>query len=245
MFTLHDRRALITGGGSGIGAASARLFAEAGAQLALVGRRQEKLEEVAAEITAAGGTAQCIPADLRDPSEPERVVAEAAEKMGGLDLLFNNAALYRPSSVAGISSEEWQEHLDLNLTAPLFLCRAAYPWLKRSEAAVVINCLSTLAQRPMPGVAAYSASKAALLSVTQTLALEWAPDGIRVVAVSPGVVDTPIHGGTDLSPMAAMHPLGRVGRPEEIAAAALYLASQASAWTTGSILTVDGGIHLA
>jgi len=245
MFTLHDRKAIVTGAGTGIGAASARLFAKAGAELVLVGRRVEKLEEVAREIEADSGRAHCVAADLSVAGEAERVVAEAAERMGGLDLLFNNAALYRAAPVSEISDGDWQAHLDLNLSAPLWLCRSAYPWLRRSEAGVVLNCLSTLAQRPVAGVAAYSASKAALLSLTQTLALEWAPDGIRVVAVSPGVVQTPIHGGADLAPMAALHPLGRVGRAEEIAAAALFLASDESAWTTGTVLTVDGGIHLA
>ena len=133
----------------------------------------------------------------------------------------------------------------MNLAAPIWLCKAAYPWLRRSAAGVVVNCSSSLAQRPVAGVAAYNASKAALESLTRTLALEWAPDGIRVVAVSPGVVDTPIHGGADLQPLDAMHPLGRVGKAEEIAAAVLFLACDASAWTTGAILAVDGGIHLA
>ena len=245
MFTLHDSRALITGGGSGIGAATAKLLAQQGARVALVGRRATKLEEMRDEIVGEGGTAVVLPADLTEAKAAAEVVGAAAKALGGIDLLVNNAALYKAASVAKMPLSEWQIHFDLNLRAPFLLCQAAYPWLKDSGSGVVVNVLSTLAQRPMPGVAAYSASKAALLSLTQTLALEWAKDGIRSVAVSPGVVDTPIHGGRDLSEMAAMHPLGRVGTAQEIAAAILFLASGASAWTTGSILTVDGGIHLA
>jgi len=245
MFTLHDRRILVTGGGSGIGAATARLMAGRGGRVALVGRTASKLEAVRDEIEKEGGTALVLPADLFDPQAPAQVVEEAARELGGLDVVVNNAALYRAESVARMSLQDWQMHFDLNLRAPFLLCQAAHPWLKSSGRGVVVNVLSTLAQRPVPGVAAYSASKAALWSLTQTLALEWAGDGIRSVAVSPGVVDTPIHEGRDLTEMAAMHPLGRVGTAQEIAAAILYLACDASAWTTGSVLTVDGGIHLA
>ncbi len=245
MFTLHDRRALITGAGSGIGAATARLFAEHGAQVALVGRTVARLEAVRDEIEAQGRRAVVLPADLGEVGAAAAVVERAARQLGGLDILVNNAAVYRAASIAGMGLDDWQEHFDVNLRAPFLLCQAAYPWLKDSGRGVVVNVLSTLATRPVPAVAAYSASKAALLSLTQTMALEWAGDGIRSVAVSPGVVDTPIHGGRDLAEMAAMHPLGRVGTAAEVAAAIAFLASDASAWTTGSVLTVDGGIHLA
>jgi glucose 1-dehydrogenase len=244
MLTLQDRRALVTGGGTGIGAATARAAAREGAAVALVGRRTEPLESVVAEIEAAGGRAVALGADLSRPESCDWVVQRAAAALGGLDLLFNNAALFRPGAVSEAEPGDWDEHFAVNLRAPALLCRAAYPHLKEAGG-VVVNNLSTLAQRPVAGVAAYSATKAALLSLTGTLALEWAADGIRVVAVSPGVVDTPIHSPGNLERMAPAHPLGRVGRPEEIAEAVVFLAGPRSAWTTGSVLTVDGGILLA
>jgi NAD(P)-dependent dehydrogenase (short-subunit alcohol dehydrogenase family) len=245
MFTLHGRKALITGGSSGIGAATASLFARVGAEVALVGRTKSRLARVAAEIEDGGAKVILIPADLSRFESIPRIVEEAASAMDGLDVLVNNAGIYRPGRVAELQLSDWQAQFDLNVRAPFFLCKAAYPWLKKADGAVVVNVLSNLAQRPVANAAAYSASKAALQSLGETLALEWAKDDIRVVAVSPGVVDTPIHGGADLSGVAAEHPLRRIGKPEEVASAILFLACDASAWITGSNVFVDGGIHLA
>lgn len=245
MFTLHGRKALITGGGSGIGAATARQLSRGGASVFLVGRTEKKLLAVQTEIENEGRSAAILAADLYEPNAPASIVREAAASMGGLDLLVNNAAVYRPGPVAELELSQWQAHFDLNVRAPFLLCQAAHPWLAAANDAVVVNVLTNLAHRPVPGVAAYSASKAALLSLGQTLALEWAKDGIRVVSVSPGVVQTPIHRGADISSAAAMHPLGRIGTTEEVAAAILFLATSESGWTTGSDLCVDGGLHLA
>jgi len=160
-------------------------------------------------------------------------------------VLVNNAAHYVPAPAQDTRLEDWQQHFDTNVTAPFVLCAAARPSLIASGSGVVVNVLSTLASRPVAGTAAYSASKAALLSLTQTLALEWAADGVRVVAVSPGVVDTPVHSRQHLEQLASAHPLGRVGNADEIAQAILFLASPASDWSTGTVLVVDGGISLA
>jgi NAD(P)-dependent dehydrogenase (short-subunit alcohol dehydrogenase family) len=244
MFTLHGRRALITGGGSGIGAATARQLSHAGASVFLVGRGEEKLQRVTEEIVSAGGSAEFLSTDLYETDAAKLVVEEAAARLGGLDLLVNNAGLYRPGKLVDTELGDWQAHFDLNVRAPYLLCKAAYRWLKEAEAAVVVNVLSNLAHRPVPGAAAYCASKAALLSLGQALSLEWAEDGIRVVSVSPGVVQTPIHKGADLGGAAKMHPLGRVGTADEVASAILFLASEESAWTTGSDFSIDGGLHL-
>ncbi|HKI84577.1 MAG TPA: SDR family oxidoreductase [Candidatus Krumholzibacteria bacterium] len=244
MFTLHGRKALITGGGSGIGAATARQFSRAGASVYLVGRGEDNLRGVQEEISSAGGKAGLLAADLYEAEAAERVVASAARSMDGIDILVNNAGLYFPQPVTELELDQWQAHFDLNVRAPYLLCKAAYSWLKAAEEAVVVNVLSNLAHRPVRGAAAYCASKAALLSFGQSLALEWAADGIRVVSVSPGVVQTPIHQGADLRGAAKMHPLGRIGTAEEVASAILFLASEESAWTTGSDFSVDGGLHL-
>ncbi len=243
---MHGRVALITGAGSGVGAAAARAFAREGARVALAGRRREPLAAMAADIEQAGGRALAVGADITQQEDVARLVAACRDQLGGLDVLVNNAGLFQPAPAAACTLESWQEHLAVNSTGPFLLCREAYIDLKRSGHGVIVNVLTNLAQRPVAGTAAYSASKAALLSLTQCLALEWAKDGIRVVAVAPGVVDTPIHSDRGrLDAMAPMHPLGRVGRAEEVADAILFLASDRSGWTTGAVLNVDGGIGLA
>lgn len=244
MFTLHGRKALITGGGSGIGAATARQFSRAGASVFLVGRGEDKLRRVQEEIASTGGSADVLAADLYAVEAAEQAVTSAAGSMNGIDILVNNAGLYRPRPVVELELADWQAHFALNVRAPYLLCKAAHPWLEAAEDAVVVNVLSNLAHRPVPGAAAYCASKAALLSFGRSLALEWAEHGIRVVSVSPGIVQTPIHRGADLRGAATMHPLGRVGTADEVASAILFLASKESSWTTGSDFSVDGGLHL-
>ncbi len=242
---MHDRVALITGGGTGIGAATARALAGQGYKVAVAGRRAEKLSETVRSIAEPGGTAGAFEADVADLRAANQLVEAVAARFGRLDVLVNNAALYGPSSGLETTVEAFQAHLATNTLGPFFLAQAAFPHLKNSDGGVVVNVLSTLAHRPVPGVAAYSASKAALLSLTQTLALEWATHSIRVVAVSPGVVDTPVHARESLDAMGPAHPLGRVGTADEVAAAVRFLVSPDSAWTTGSSLIVDGGISLA
>lgn len=245
MAILHERIAMITGGGTGIGAAIARRAAAEGAAVFLVGRREKKLLAVAASIREEGGRAALLAADVAAPGAAARIVDSCVEKLGGLDVVFNNAAHYQPGASVEESDDEFRRHFEVNVEAPARLLRHAHAVLARSAAPVVVNILTTLAHRPVAGVGAYAASKAALLSLTRSWALEWASDGIRVVGVAPGVVDTPIHDEGSLAAMAPAHPLGRVGTADEVAAAAVFLAGDESAWTTGAVLDVDGGIAWA
>ncbi|RKZ18507.1 short-chain dehydrogenase [bacterium] len=242
---MSKRVALITGGGTGIGRATAHELAARGYSVVVCGRREELL---AAAIENLGQSGLAIAGDLAEPDTARRVVEGTVDHFGRLDLLVNNAALYAGSPVLQCDADgegSWQHHFELNLHAPWRVCRLAHPHLKASGSGVVINVLSTLAHKAMAGVSAYCASKAALEMLGRCLALEWAEDSIRVNSVSPGVVDTPIHEPGAAQAMAPAHPLGRIGQPGEVARAIVFLASDESGWTTGANLDVDGGIRIA
>lgn len=240
--------ALITGGGSGIGAATARQMAHAGFRVALLGRTRARLERVAGEIRDGGHPEPLvIPCRQELEAEAELAVSLTHEAHGRLDVLVNNAAIFEPGAVRDATAEHWSTMLAINLQGPVFLSRAALPFLEETRG-VIVNVSSTLGERPVAGYAAYSASKAALISLTRSLALEEASRGIRAVAICPGVVDTPIHGDEGrpekMAAMAEMHPLGRVGTPDEVAGLVLHLCGEHSRWITGSVFTIDGGISL-
>lgn len=245
------KTALVSGAGSGIGRAVAKALAAEGARVALLGRSKEKLEATAAEM--APGSALAVPARHDDPVQAAAAVRRSVEAFGRLDVLVNNAGAYVAGTVAELETEGWSEAIAANLTGPYLLTREALPHLRKTRGSVV-NVSSTLGIQPIAGAAAYCAAKAALNMLTRVVALEEAPSGVRANAVCPGVVDTPIHrqrAGENprdveefLARMGAMHPLGRVGRPEEVAELILFLASEASGWTTGAVITIDGGISL-
>ncbi len=249
---LKDKIALVTGAGSGIGEAIARRFAEEGAKVSCVGRTASKVERVAAEISKSGGRAIALVADQTDAAAVKSSVSRTVETLGGLDVLVNNAGIFRSGSLSETSVEDFEAVWRANLLGPLAYCREALRHLVPRRGAV-INVSSTLGVKPVPGCAAYCISKAALQMLTQVLALEVGASGVRVNALCPGVVDTPIHRErvddpqalrTFLDEMATAHPLGRVGKPDDVAEAAVFLASEAASWTTGVILPVDGGILL-
>jgi meso-butanediol dehydrogenase/(S,S)-butanediol dehydrogenase/diacetyl reductase len=244
--------AVVSGAGSGIGRQVARLLLQEGARVAFFGPTREKLEAARAE----GPDASIAVAGRHEaPGDVQRVIAATVDAFGRLDLLVNNAGAYLEASTADTRLDDWRRILDVNLTGPFLLAREALPHLRRSGKGVIVNVASTLGLRPIPGSAAYSAAKAGLIQLTRSLALEEAPRGVRANAVCPGVVDTPIHrqrvGDDDASVRAfldsagKLHPLGRVGAPEDVAALILFLASEESSWTTGAVVTVDGGISLA
>lgn len=235
--------AVVTGGGSGIGAACAARLAGAGNMVVLVGRRPDPLEEVAGAIVAAGGVAHAFPADIRDWDR----LGELREAITGwsdrVDVLVNAAGGQFPAPAAELTPSAWGAVVDTNLTGTFFVCRQLFPLLSRRGGAIV-NVVASVWQRPFPGMAHSGAARAGVVNLTRTLALEWAARGIRVNALSPGFTDTPAFRSQvgDLAGPAGRVPLRRVATPEEVADAAMFLAR--STYTTGEVLTVDGGFQL-
>jgi NAD(P)-dependent dehydrogenase (short-subunit alcohol dehydrogenase family) len=249
---LKDRVAMVTGAGSGIGRSTAILFAAEGAKVALVGRSREKLEAVVKEIRTRGGEAMVAAGDVAIEEEAGRIVYESVGRFGPIQVLVNNAGVYGHGDVLTTPIEEWDRILSIDLRAVFMLTKRVVPEMESAGGGVIVNVSSTLGVRPMPGTLAYSTAKAALNMFTKCCALDLAARKIRVNTVSPAVVDTPIHDPNRASvdraewekAMAALHPMGRIGKPEEVAKAILYLASDDAAWVTGENLCVDGGMAL-
>jgi NAD(P)-dependent dehydrogenase (short-subunit alcohol dehydrogenase family) len=242
---VDDRVAVVTGSGTGIGAETARLLAGRGMSVALVGRRRQPLEEVAA--TLPEGRALVLAEDLADPEAPRRIVGSVQDTFGRLDVIVNNAALFVLKPFGEYTREEVDATLATNIRAPFFLVQEALALLEASPAAVVVNVSSAAAVMYRPTQAAYALAKAALEHLTLQLALELAPRRIRVVGVRPGPVDTPLHASVAddpqerLAQLGRMVPLGRVGRPEEVARWIGHFVEPEAEWVTGTIVSVDGG----
>ncbi|HZS48951.1 MAG TPA: SDR family oxidoreductase [Blastocatellia bacterium] len=248
---LKDKVAIITGGGTGIGRAIAELFATEGASVVITGRRPEMINEVQGGITASGGKCLAIPADISNDKDHEKLIEQTLKAFGKLHILVNNAGVLTVGSVTETDAEMADQVFAINVRGVFHLCRLALPEIERSGGGSIINISSTLGEKVVPAFTVYSASKAALNMMSKSMALDYASKGIRVNIISPGVVDTPIHAARKIDDMeawekqfAAMHPLGRIGKPIDIAKAALFLASDDASWITGANLHVDGGINL-
>jgi NAD(P)-dependent dehydrogenase (short-subunit alcohol dehydrogenase family) len=250
--SFHGKAVLVTGATSGIGRAAALAFAAQGAQLIVTARSPADLEAVADQASGGGARVVTIAADLILPAAADRIVSAAVEAFGGLDVLVNAAGIIANGTVENTTDDAWDQMMAVNLAAPFRLMRAAAPHLAARKGAVV-NVSSVNGLRAFSGLLAYNVSKAALDHLTRCAALELAPVGVRVNAINPGVTVTNLHrrAGMDDARYAAFldraketHPLGRPGRPEEIAELILFLASERSSWMTGETIPIDGGRHL-
>ena len=252
----QGRAALVTGGGSGIGLAVARGLAWGGCRVAIGGRRRDKVEAAAGDLRNLGLACVAVTGDVASADGARRMVDEAARELGGLDILINCAGVYRAGPLAADSPNEPDQvdHvIDIDLKGVLFAIRAAIPHLRGSAAdASIVNISSSVTQSPLANCSVYSAAKAGVDALTRSLALELAADRIRVNAVLPGVVRTPIF-ETVMPPEEAAAflegfgdnvPLGRVGEPDDVARAVLFLCDPANDWITGALLAVDGGLGL-
>jgi NAD(P)-dependent dehydrogenase (short-subunit alcohol dehydrogenase family) len=242
---LANRHALITGAASGIGLATARLFLAEGARVALLDRNAAALAQVAAELGVPG-----IPVDVADPEAVTAAVDAAAAALGALDAVVNAAGISRVASPAETTPAIWRQVMAVNLDGPFHVCRAALPHLRRAGGGSIVNLASAAGLVPRPNYSAYGASKGGLLMLTRCLALDLAPENIRVNAVCPGAILTPMVEETMAAqpdPAAAeraflaRYALGRFGTAAEVAGAVLYLTSAEASYVTGSGLGVDGG----
>lgn len=246
------KSALVTGGAMGIGAAVATLLAERGAKVAIVDRSREAAEKHAGKLSGRGLSAIPVFADVSIGKEVAAAVAKVAENFGGIDIVSNNAGIQRYGTVETTTEAEWDEVMNVNLRSVYLVCHYAIAHLKRGRGTIV-NMASVQAYATQRGVAAYTTGKHALIGLTRSMALDFAAYGVRANAVAPGSVDTPMLDEAiklDPNPEAlrrtihAMHPLGRIAEPREIAEAVAFLASPRSSFVTGTTLVVDGGLLL-
>jgi len=249
-FDLSGKVAVITGASKGIGEAIAEIFGASGARVVVSSRKQEAVDQVANTIISKGGQAKAVACHMGDVTAIGRLVEETIAAYGSIDIIVNNAAV-NPVFGPVVETDEgaFDKIMNVNVKGPFELVKRAYPYMKQKKSGSVINISSIGGLRPEHGLGIYSMSKAALISLTKVLAKEWGDDNIRANAICPGLIKTKFSealwsNDKIMQMMMKVLPIKRVGTTEEVAALALYLASDASAYTTGGVFTADGGFTI-
>jgi NAD(P)-dependent dehydrogenase (short-subunit alcohol dehydrogenase family) len=248
---LSGKVALITGGGTGIGRAIALAFAREGASVAVAGRRLGKLQEVAAEVQKQGGAGLAVECDVSVATEVDRAVKSTTTHFGRLNVLVNNAGILHVSTIEGISEEEWDRMMAVNVKGPFLMSRAVLQEFRKCGGGAIVNIGSVLGLFAVKDRAAYCASKGGVTMLTKAMAVDHAHENIRVNCICPSIVETDMvkevfneseKGQAARKARLATIPLGRLGRPEDVAEMAVFLASEESSWLTGATIPLDGGV---
>lgn len=247
---LTGKRAIVTGGAGGIGRATAVLLAEAGAAVTIVDLDNAGGESVVKQIVTAGGKAMFVRGDVSRADDCQNAVLETVEAWGGVDILFNNAGIIRRATVTGLSVEDWDQVMAVNVKSMFLMCKYSIPYMEKAGGGAIINNASGWGMTGGARAAVYCASKGAVVNLTRAMAVDHGPKNIRVNCIAPGDTDTAMlrNEAKQLGEQedtflleSAIRPLGRIARPEEIASAVLFLASEGASFITGAILPVDGG----
>lgn len=240
---LSGKTAIITGGGSGIGKAIAMAFIREGAKVVIAGRDSKKLDRAAAEI---GADCLAVSSDVSNAGSVKKLVSTTLDRFKGINVLVNNAAVLLPGSADSLSEEDFDQTFSINVRGLWLLSRAVLPHMRAAGGGSIVNIGSVLSLVGARNRVAYSASKGAVMAMTKSMALDHAAENIRVNCIAPGIIETEMVARFSTDEAArkqrvALHPMGRFGQPAEIASAAVFLASDESGWTTGSVVTIDGG----
>ena len=251
MTRLVGKVALITGGGTGIGRAIALAFVREGAKVAVAGRRKEKLEETLRDVEKLGGEGLAIVCDVAKAKDGERAVKETAKAFGQLNVLVNNAGVLHAATIEGTSEDQWDNLMTINLKGPFLMCKAALPEFRKTGGGTIVNVGSVLGLVAMKDRAAYCASKGGVSLLTKAIALDHAHENVRSNCICPSIVETELvqglfaaseEGKALRKARIGSIPLGRMGRPEDVAEMAVFLASEESSWLTGAAIPLDGGL---